>query len=256
MSIDNLQKTNFEDFTETHYRKLLKLAKGKYKFVGYEGCGVNERVILWRHDIDFSVHRALQLSKIESEEGIKATYFIHLHSEFYHWSEKTISNKLREIISLGHDIGLHFDPSYYGARMKSYGDMVKWLRWEKGLLEAEFEQEIKVFSFHNPDVGGDWLSYDDNKIADMINTYGKLFKNEYSYCSDSNGYWRYNRLYDELLQGLSDKLQVLTHPGWWTSKPLSPRERIQKCIDGRANNCGNTYDEILRVSGRENINGK
>ena len=50
--------------------------------------------ILWRHDVDFSIHRASSLAKIENELGVKATYFLKLHSEFYNLFEKSIFEKV------------------------------------------------------------------------------------------------------------------------------------------------------------------
>ena len=47
----------------------------------------------------------------------------------------------------------------------------------------------------------------------MINAYAKYFKDNVEYCSDSNGYWRHQRL-ENFLNNKHDKIQVLTHPVW------------------------------------------
>ena len=44
-----------------------------------------ERQIIWRHDIDMSVHRAYSLAKLERGLGVKSTFFILPHSEFYNF---------------------------------------------------------------------------------------------------------------------------------------------------------------------------
>lgn len=124
------------------------------------------------------------------------------------------------------------------------------LSFEKNILETLFQTEVKVFSFHNPTE--EILKNDNYKYAGMINTYASYFKENVEYCSDSNGYWRHKRLEDFLEQKHS-KIQVLTHPGWWQKDIMSPRDRIQRCIDGRAKKVEKTYDSILNAHGRKNV---
>lgn len=244
--------TQFEEFTETGYRCLLRLAKARWQlsnFADYKKAG---KICLWRHDIDFSVHRAYRLAQIEMEEGVKATYFIHLHNMFYNLLEDTNMILISRIRDLGHDIGLHFDPAFWAARIETENDMNAWLTFEQKILQQTFQVEIRAFSFHNPNIGN-WLSMDKDEMSGMINAYGRYFKQNYGYCSDSNGYWRFSRLKDVLEMGRENKLQVLTHPAWWTLDPMSPRVRISRCIDGRAKRQHRKYDEFLEKTGRINI---
>ena len=75
-NIPNNKESKDDDFTENHYSKLIKIAKSKYKFISYLNIPWGEKFILWRHDLDHSLNRALALAKIESEEGVFATYFL------------------------------------------------------------------------------------------------------------------------------------------------------------------------------------
>ncbi len=84
----NKDKFNFSDFTYSHYRELLKLSKKKYVNKFYTNFDENENYVIWRHDIDISIDAALKTAKIEFEEGIKTTYFIHPHNEFYNLLER------------------------------------------------------------------------------------------------------------------------------------------------------------------------
>ncbi len=52
-----------------------------------------KRYLILRHDVDFSVDRALELAKIENNYGISSTYFFLLHSDFYNIFEKDSFNK-------------------------------------------------------------------------------------------------------------------------------------------------------------------
>ena len=54
-----------------------------------------------------SVDHAPVLAKIEKNEGLRATYFVNPHSDFYNISEKNTLSSLLEILSLGHELGLY-----------------------------------------------------------------------------------------------------------------------------------------------------
>lgn len=253
MTQSNFNGDHRSDFTLARYRKLLHLAKKSYRFINFEEYKTHDRSILWRHDIDFSVHRAVRLAAIEKELGITSTFFIHLHSPFYNWQEAEISSIFEKIKTMGHRLALHFDPNYYGSRITDVKDLTHWLNWEKCLLETEFGIEVKTFSFHNPTVGFDCLNLADDVLAGMINTYGPTLKNQYEYCSDSNGYWRHKNLFDVLEDNTINRLQVLTHPVWWQKEVMSPRDRIKRSIDSRAVNNLRNYDSDLKSYNRENI---
>jgi hypothetical protein len=241
----------FEDFTEEKYRNILRLCKQNYSFISYDQYRSEGKNVLWRHDIDLSAHRAKRLAKIEMEENIKTTYFLHLHSEFYNALEKDVAKCIFEIIEYGHSIGLHFDPDFYNL-VNASDNLEYYLKLEKELIEKIFRLEINVFSFHNPDKGN-WLQVDREQIAGMVNTYSAYIRNKYAYCSDSCGYWRFKRLEDVLAKAEDDKLQILTHPCWWVPVVMSPRDRVSRCIDGRAEKSHEYYNNLLLELKRENV---
>jgi len=248
---NKMNNYNFEDFTETHFRELVRLAKKKYPFVTYEELvkAKPERFILWRHDIDFSVHRALALAKIENSEGAAATYFLRLSSDFYNVFEVQVKKKLLEIRRLGFRFGLHFDTESYP--IDSENDLTESLAHEKKVLEELLDTEITVFSFHNPTP--EILKNNKFQYAGMINTYAGYFREDVGYCSDSNGYWRNQRLRDVLEKAEDNRLQVLTHPVWWQETVMSPKERIWRGIDGRAERGKALYRARMERFGREII---
>lgn len=228
----NKNKYHFEDFTHAHYTSLLESVAAQYQCSYYndEIISTRDKIVLWRHDVDFSMHEALNLARLEKQAGVKATYFLLPHSEFYNLLEHSITALVREIIGLGHEIGLHFDPSYYTISSKN--ELEEKIALEKNLLENIFDVKINVFSFHNPTEA--ILKFDEWKYAGLINTYAKDIKENITYCSDSNGYWRHSRMADVINNTDTNKLQALTHPEWWTEKIMSPKEKIWRCIDKRA----------------------
>jgi len=244
-----LSKYNFSDFTESHYNLLLKTAKKNYTFESFGTKSVKSHIIL-RHDVDLSVHRALALAKLEKKHNVKSTYFFRLRSEFYNIFEKSVLSKIYDIIKLGHNVGLHFDLSFY--ENKSQKNLIKNLTWEKKVLSELLDKKISVFSFHNPDPKNA-LSISDYKISQMINVYSKRIRNSYYYISDSNGYWRYSRLFDLLKNNTEKNIQILIHPEWWQKTAMSPRMRVVRCVDERSKRTLETYDSILKASKRKNI---
>lgn len=78
----------FSDFTLANYKKLLNIANSKYSFVLFNEEWARDTILL-RHDLEFSVPIALQITEIEAELGIRSTYFVQLHREFYNTLEKS-----------------------------------------------------------------------------------------------------------------------------------------------------------------------
>ena len=245
----NAEKYFFSDFTHREYEELLQTAKRTWTFRTFDQFDRQERFILWRHDVDYSMHSALKLAQLEKEAGVVATYFILPHSEFYNLFEKEITNLVKEIIALGHEIGLHFDSHYYGVQDEA--QLEKYLTQEKRWLQEVFEKEIKVFSFHN--TSDFTMNCKKWEYAGLINTYADYFQTEVPYTSDSNGYWRFKRLKDVLNDDSQHSLQVLTHPEWWQEKVLSPFDKVKLAVQHRADNTLNYYVNHLSMHNRSNI---
>jgi hypothetical protein len=246
--VSRADEYHFADFTRTNYRRLIRLARERFVFTAFHEIDRSKRFVLWRHDVDFSVHSALKLAAIEAEEGVRSTYFLHLHSRFYNLLDPEITARVRSILSMGHRIGLHFDMEY--SAPGSVAELERLLRLESGILESIFGAPVHVFSFHNPSPFA--LSCQEWSYAGLINTYAAFFQKEVPYCSDSNGYWRFRRL-EDVLQGNDPRLHVLTHPGWWQDEPMSPRKRLERCIAGRAQATLAIYEGVLRDSGRMDL---
>ena len=255
ISIDNHptnRRPNNADFTVASYKKLITLALLSYEVADYSSINWKKRFVLWRHDCDYSLNRSLALAKIEADLGLKSTFFLNPHCEFYNLLEHSQQALIHEILGLGHDIGLHFDAAFYGTA--SEDDLNRQVDSEASFLESFLGERPVAFSFHNPTSFN--LTCEADTYGGLVNCYSKRFKTEVPYCSDSNGYWRFQRLFDVLEEANSPCLQVLTHPGWWHEKPSSPRSRIFKNIYGRATANMRAYDQSLKEDGRENIAGK
>jgi hypothetical protein len=243
----NSVEDTYPQFTEAGYRDLLRLAKDRYAFRSFRDYRTAPAgTVLWRHDLDFSVHRALALARIEADEGVRTTHFVLLHSAFYNALEAEVAERIREIVALGHELGVHFDPRFYAGR-----DLDEALVRERDLVAGIFDTDVTAFSLHNPDVAG-WSDGRD-EVGGMVNAYGSYLGERYGYASDSNGYWRHTPLHEVLRGGDHELLQVLTHPEWWVPEPMSPRDRVSRAIDGRARRQHARYDDVMKAMRRENV---
>jgi len=246
--MDLSEKYHFSDFTLKNYERLLNLALQNYTFNLFSEKKFTKSILL-RHDIEFSIPIALSMAEIEKELSIEATYFLQIHSEFYNPLENNYFDIINKIIKMGHKLGLHFDYHFWG--IKTEDELEKNILIDKEMLEKYFDVEIQVFSFHNTN---DFiLSCEKDKYAGLVNVYSKYFKEKVGYCSDSTGFWRYERLEDRLLEAKDDILQILIHDGMWQDEVLPPRQRVFKVIDDQAAYLKKIYDDGLKSFGAKNI---
>jgi hypothetical protein len=237
---------HIEDFTEASYRDIVATALGHYAFEPF-GTSADSPHVLWRHDVDYSVHRAVALARLEAELGARATYFLTLHSELYNVLEPAVHARLREIAALGHWIGLHFD-----AGFSADGTLDERAAWEGRVLSQALDAPVEAVSLHNPSVSGT-QDLDVEALGGMVHAGARSVRDTYAYVSDSNGYWRFDRLPDVITAAAHERLHVLTHPEWWQEEAMSPRERILRCIEGRGRAAEATYDALLADNGRVNV---
>ena len=241
---------DYKDFTEKHYINILNEAKKHYEFVFF-GTTSNAPHILLRHDLDASVYRALRLARIERECGVLSTYFLRLHGDFYNPLEKETYDMVRTIADMGHRIGLHFDTEFYG-RIVDKKKLEDFLLQEKQFIEEWFNVDVLVVSFHNPQAAG-LMGFNEDSYCGMVNTYGEGVMRTHKYVSDSNGYWRFDRLYDVIYGKKHHRLQVLIHPEWWQEKPKTPKQRIRDVIEYRARSSMNEYLKLLESAERPDV---
>jgi hypothetical protein len=99
------------DFTIKQYTQLLKALQSQgFFFQTFEEflttpleIEKKEKTIILRHDVDLLPNSSLQFAKIQVEFNIKGSYFFRAVPES--WDEEII----KEIASLGHEIGYHYE---------------------------------------------------------------------------------------------------------------------------------------------------
>lgn len=231
----NKEKYHFVDFTFENYKRLLQLAKENgFTFILHKDEYVaNRKDIIWRHDVEFEPDIALNMAIIEHELGVQTTYFFQLHSPYYNIVDSHYRKVFHQIKDLGHHVGLHFDSAYWG--ISNEDQLNDYIAIDCSYLEKNLGVEIDTFSFHNTTpFTHSCLKY---KYGGLINVYSCYFKENYDYCGDSLGYWRFDRLENILNDAGIQHLQVLTHDANWSDEILSPRKRFSKAI----------YDHAIRL---------
>ena len=94
------------DFTVKKYQELLSsLIRGGYSFQTFDEFikSPKEKSIVLRHDVDLLPYNSLAFAKIQSANNVKAVYYFRAVPES--WNE----NVIKEIASLGHEIGYHYE---------------------------------------------------------------------------------------------------------------------------------------------------
>ena len=232
------------------YRQMLATIKTDRKSIRYSEIDENQEFVLWRHDCDMSLNRALRIAELDAEYGVKSTFFVNPHSEFYSILEKKQLQIIKEIISLGHDVGLHLDAAYHQNAETKF-DIEEAIRNDISIMNLLFDAQINAFSFHNPTQ--EILRFNDYKYGGLVNCYSEVLRGSVEYSSDSNGYWRHKPIPEVLGDSSKSRLQILTHPEWWLEQESLPRNRVLRCVFGRAIELMNQYDgELERHPNRQN----
>ena len=207
------------------YRSLIaKFLDANYRFCDFTQMNADERVVIFRHDIDFSTRAARDLAELEAELGITSTYFFLMRSPFYNIYEPATLSHIREIISFGHNIGLHFDASLYDG---SFDCLDHAATQECEILEKIVGLRPEFISFHRPAKS---LLGLDKKVGGRDHAYNTRFFSDFAYVSDSCGEWRFGPPDKHQAFAAGKGMQVLTHPIWWLTEGKTASKKITNFI--------------------------
>ena len=235
-------------FSYNEYKNLIEIIRKYLSIIDFSEVSNNtRRFCVLRHDIEFSIDRALKLAILENEIGIKSTYTVQLRNNTYNaLSEKNIT-AIQEIKKLGHKLGLHQNPP-----IMPKSKLVDYILKDIETLEYYYEFEIDRFAFHrcgsNPQLL-EWYV----QVPNKINCYDRKFfhyfekkpdKLDVLYLSDSNHQWKYGYPLDFNFSNI-DKLQLLVHPFSWTKDGFDTRGNFLNLLKERNN-------EMIHDMGTEN----
>jgi len=172
-----------------------------------------------RHDIDFDLGFASEIAKIETELGIKSTFFVMLTNPFYNIFDKWNSNIVNYLMwREDFPVSLRFNPVAYDNPKLGF-------QQEEKLFREFFGVSFKIISIHIP------IQEPLSRFLKVDHTYkGKWFR-DIKYISDSKGFFREGNPFESDWFKEGKSAQVLLHPIWWMQEG---NDVIDKLINWQA----------------------
>jgi hypothetical protein len=160
---------------------------------------IYNKQILLRHDVDLSLDYAYDLSILEYDMGIRATYYIQLRSDLYSAISASSQEVIRGIRRAGHEIGLHVDSRCF-----------------LGFIEFEILARIAECNITT------WCHHLINQTPHILMPRDAATV-PYKYISDSAMNWREGCFCNHINK--YDKLHILIHPEWHIVRPNGEANR-------------------------------
>jgi len=232
------------NFTLKHYEEICNIiAKSQYKICFFNNYLSDYRnILILRHDIDQSLEQSIKIAKIENKYNIKSTFFLWLRSPFYNIFEKKYSDIIYEIITLDHQIGLHFDESAY--KIENETDLNNCIEKETNLIRHYFNINIYAVSMHRP---SKWILDYDIQLKKYINVYNKRYFRDFKYFSDSRRQWKEGCICKKINTNKYNNLHILIHPLWWVDKDISFNQRMSNFIRNKVDKLETDLENNISV---------
>ena len=209
-------------FSYNEYKNIITLVKTYLPVVDFSDVLKDklDKFCVLRHDIEFSIDRALKMARIETDElGVTSTYTVQLRNNTYNALSQKNIEIIQEIKKLGHSVGLHQNPPNMSDEK-----LIEYILKDIETLEHYYGFEVDRYAFHrcgsNPGILEKYV-----EVPNKINCYAKEFFHYFQgevpeklrayYIGDSNHKWKYGYPLDFDFSKI-DKIQLLMHPYSWT----------------------------------------
>lgn len=236
-------------FSYLEYNDIITILTAKLPLYDYKDVtsAINEFLVV-RHDVEFSVQRALDMAIFEHEKlDIHTSYFFQLRNNSYN----ILSNKnlkiVNKIIKMGHFVGLHVYTDTLPIK-RGYSAIVRQIQCDIGTLERYLDIHVDRFSLHRPT---NKLLKLNIQVPNKINVYGLKYFHHFSdagtdnlqikYLSDSNHKWKYGYPL-EIEYNTWNKVQLLIHPFSWTDQGADNLTNFSNLIEEK------TYEIICSIN--------
>lgn len=218
MTLEELSK-----FTYSVYVKFLNILGKKYEIIPCsQAHNTHTPYLILRHDVDGSLESALEMAKVEHDLGISSTYTVLFSHKLYNVFEKDSFSILREILDLGHEIGVHYEVE----TLALYNcDLEFLLKEEVRILGHMLDENICVVTQHKgvvktPDPLED--------VTSLINTSSPgMFDLK---VTDSYRVWGREWI-EKLWSYKYNKVQLVTHPCLWTENVMGWEECLEEMFE-------------------------
>jgi hypothetical protein len=199
------------DFSHRAYGDLLQYIKDLgHRVVPFRDIPSSGRYVILRHDIDFSVSKAEEMAALDHQAGVQSTFFVLLTTPYYNPLDEANLRILKSIISMGHEIGLHYDSSGFDAL--TFDAQYRRIRCLVACLESHLDIEVKAIAQHKPAAATMHPEY-----PGYIDPYCHALFREIGYISDSRMLFRVKDVFAFFRE--NSRCQALFHPIWWHAQP-------------------------------------
>ncbi len=205
-----------DSYSKDAYRSLIKCAQRQgYAFRGFlEDYSANDRCILLRHDVDFSLRMAVELAEINRSLGVSATFCILLRSHVYNPLSAWSIDEVKKLCDYGQHLALHYSaPAHLPA---SDGELAKLIVSDFEMLRSSVPDLLPAFAWHDPTAElikrGQTL-----EVPGLVNLYSARFIKDMAYVADSNMRHSVAELSGLLERGQHAQLHLLVHPLIWVA---------------------------------------
>ncbi len=178
----------------------------------------SDKFVIMRHDVEYSVERAYDLSRVEESMDFTSTFFFQWTNNNYNILSRRNMDMIKDMHERGQTIGLHYALNGM-TDMKLVREQIT---KEMNILSEMLGFKVDAFSVHRPSKD---ILRENIKLPGILNAYQDDFftfaeeVNENTpvavkYLSDANHIWRYG--YPDKNNILNnDKVQILVHPFAW-----------------------------------------
>jgi len=166
------------------------------------------RYIALRHDIDFEPAYSLDMAELEHAVGVVSTFHVLVDGQFYNVLDRTIIRQIREIHSLGHEVGLHFAT---GSTL--HADLGEEVAFRLKILSDLLGAHVHSFSQHDVVNAGVATVELPRGHEACVNALQAIQEHDLLYVSDSAKMWR-RYTFDTALDQ-ERNLCLLAHPHSW-----------------------------------------
>jgi hypothetical protein len=204
------------DFTHSSYLDLLAYVQAlAYAVVPFRGLPRSGPYVILRHDIDFSIGKAIEMAALDRLAGVYSTFFVLLTAPYYTAMSEESLDGLQEILAMGHKMGLHYDCTGFDrlapTEQKQRVDrLVACLEDCLGIHVASISQHKPTESNVKPEIPG------------YVDAYSRPLFKEIAYVSDSRMTFRVPDL--QAFFRDHPRSQALIHPIWWHAEKKTRSE--------------------------------
>lgn len=239
------------DFTLNTYRNLLlALLENDFRFQTfseYLTLPQNKSIIL-RHDIDLLPENALKIAEIESKLNIKSSFYFQVSAKIFK------RDVIKQIVSLGHEIGYHYKDVESVVRKfwfdpNNKQDLEKIIDYsfdsfKNNLTIMRTDTDVKTICMHgSPRFRLDnriiWSKYNYKTLGLLGDPYFDIDWSKCAYLTDSARRWNGNKYIirdkveskfnfnfhstSDIINGINDlpsNVMITTHPQRWSNNPV------------------------------------